>query len=178
MRFAPFKTEEETPDYAKAAYEHVLSTRGNIPGPSGVLLRAPEVGVAFSDLCGALRGDSLVTSGANIELAISLTANVKGNPVIWASHSRSAIKQGVSEETIQRLERGEDPEDPDSDAGIVVAFGRAVLSGEPLSDDQVQPALDRFGDRGIIELTAAIGAYSMADCVIRVAGLKPKSDRS
>lgn len=175
MRLPPFKELSSTPEYAKEAREYILATRGSIPGPSGVLLRSPAIGRAFSDLCGELRDGETIMDKGSIELIICLVGKETANEVIWSSHRRHALNSGISEEVIQRLDQGIEPPDPQSDESLILKFGRLILGGAVLEDDDVKPARDRFGDRGTIELTAAVGAYMMADCVIRVAGLVPKS---
>lgn len=174
MRLPPFRELSSTPEYAREAYEYVLATRGSIPGPSGVLLRSPALGRAFSDLCGELRDGATVMDKGSIELIICLVGKETSNEVIWSSHRRHALKSGISEDVIFRLDRRIPPPDPQSDEAIILNFGRRILSGAALEDEDVRPALDRYGDRGLIELTAAVGSYLMADCVIRVAGLEPR----
>jgi len=174
LRLPPLRDASGLTDAGREAHDYIIATRGSIPGPSGVLLRAPALARAFSDLCGVLRSGETAVEKTLLELAICLVAVHTGNEVIWASHSRLALKAGANPALVESLRSGSASPAVSAREDTLLRFGRAVLDGGLIQDETVREALAVFGEEGVTEITAAIGSYLMAACVIRVAGLQPR----
>jgi 4-carboxymuconolactone decarboxylase len=55
------------------------------------------------------------------------------------------------------------------DETIVYDFVTELLSTGGVSDAHYRPALDRFGERGVMDLVGAVGYYSLVSMVLNVA---------
>ena len=59
-----------------------------------------------------------------------------------------------------------------ADEAIVYNFCTALLATGSVPDAQYQPALDRFGERGVMDLVGAVGYYSLVSMVLNVADVQ------
>ena len=174
VRLSPLSDPSDAPDDVRDAVAYVIESRGRVPGPSGVLLRTPAIGRAFSDICGELQDGDTVVAKALLELAMCVVGRTTDSAVIWESHSRRALKAGASAAAVDAIQRDDTLRELGSDEATVIAFAREASREPTVSDATFDAAVARFSERGVAELTAAVGAYLMAACVIRVARLEPR----
>jgi 4-carboxymuconolactone decarboxylase len=64
---------------------------------------------------------------------------------------------------------GQRPADMSGDETIVYEFVTDLLSSGQVSDSRYGAAMDRFGERGIMDLVGAVGYYSLVSMVLNVA---------
>jgi 4-carboxymuconolactone decarboxylase len=90
---------------------------------------------------------------------------------VWGAQTGQARKLGVPETTIaavrERHSRGLPPEDAQ-----IVDFTRALLQRHRVDDASVKALRGRFGDDGFIQLTGAIGYYSMLAMTVNACELE------
>jgi 4-carboxymuconolactone decarboxylase len=79
---------------------------------------------------------------------------------VWGAQTGQARKLGVPETTIAAVRAKHSRGLPPDDAQIV-EFTRALLRQHRVDDATVKALRTRFGDGGFIQLTGAIGYYSM-----------------
>ena len=56
-----------------------------------------------------------------------------------------------------------------ADETTVYEFVTELLSTGAVSDARYQPVVDRFGERGVMDLVGAVGYYSLVSMVLNVA---------
>ncbi|MBO0739258.1 MAG: hypothetical protein J2P48_22425, partial [Alphaproteobacteria bacterium] len=90
---------------------------------------------------------------------------------VWGAQSGAARRLGVPEAAItairERHSRGIPPEDAE-----IVEFTRQLLSRHRVDDASALAVHRRFGNQGFIELTGAIGYYSMLAMTVNACELE------
>ena len=140
--------------------ESLLDERGGLAGPFNAWVHRPDLGMVVQSLGERLRfhGD---LPGAAREIAI-LTVGAKWMAEFeWWAHVRIGRREGVSEETIDAIHRGERPllADP-------VEQAAHDLTAALLETGRVDPALYdgvrmQIGDGGLVELVTLTGYYTL-----------------
>ena len=94
---------------------------------------------------------------------------------VWGAQTGSARKQGVPESTITAIRekhtRGMPPEDAQ-----IVEFTQQLLQKHRVDDATFKAVQARFGNDGLIQLTGAIGYYSMLAMTVNACELEAAPD--
>ena len=90
---------------------------------------------------------------------------------VWGAQTGGARKLGVAESTIAAIREGHSRGLPPEDAQIV-DFTRQLLTRHRVDDATVKALQTRFGDDGLIQLTGAIGYYSMLAMTVNACELE------
>jgi 4-carboxymuconolactone decarboxylase len=152
----------------KAAAEFAEGRGYAVRGPFAAMIRSPEVMLRAKAMGDYLRFKSSIPPKLN-ELAICLTARYWGQNYEWHAHGPLAIKAGLDPEKAKAVAEGRRPKNLDPDEEIVVDFSTELLHNKCVSDETYARALARFGEQGIIDLTAVNGYYSLIAMVLNVA---------
>jgi len=170
---------EQLPEAERHNYDRIADPRGGVAGPFGALLNSPEVGGRTGHLGAYLRFESTLR-GSVRELAILTTARERDCPYEWAVHEPIAREEGVDAATIEAVATDASLDDaPEAEAEtetLVVRYGRELLSCYRVPDALYEETKDRLGVRGITELTATFGYYSMLACALNAFEILPEDD--
>lgn len=158
---------DEFPDETRAAVRHILETRKSMPPPSSYLTYAGKAGELLSDLVDHLRYHTTLTQ-AETELAICTAARAANANYIWASHVKRGLTAGTREEAINAIDTYGPLDDLTADEAMIIRLGREVLEEGAVSDDTFQTVRERYGEKGLMELTALMSVYMMNASVLRV----------
>jgi 4-carboxymuconolactone decarboxylase len=79
----------------------------------------------------------------------------------WTSHDALARQAGVRDEAIAALLDRKAPQELTEEEADVVRYGQELMRNRRASDATFQAVLKRFGNQGIIELTATLGHFTM-----------------
>lgn len=112
-----------------------------------------------------LRFDSVLDARIR-ELATCLAARHAGNQFEWTMHAPLAISADVAPEA---LRQGATPRPLAPDEEDAVDFARELLATHGVSDLAYRAALARWGERGIVELTALVGYFVAVSWLMNVA---------
>ena len=55
-----------------------------------------------------------------------------------------------------------------ADETLIIRFGRELLEAPKVSDDTFDAVRERYGENGVLELTAVMSAYMMNASILRV----------
>ena len=178
-RFKPLTWDEMTPAQ-RTMIEHLYSgDRGGATGPFNVLLRSPEMGDLAQQFGGSLRFHSSLPRKLN-EMAILLTARYWTAQYEWSAHRKAASDAGLSESIIQAIAAGKKPGSMDPGETVVYNFGTELLNTKQVSDPVFKAAVDKFGERGVVDLVSVMGYYHFVSMILNVdryplpAGTKPE----
>ena len=105
------------------------------------------------------------------EVATLATAKEIQNQYVFTAHARLARQVNVSKETIEALKRGDAPEGIPRDDALVMLYVRELLRGHKLADSTFDSAKERFGVRGVVDLTGIVGHYLSVAQVINAFGV-------
>ena len=143
------------------------SKPGPIGGPFNVMLRSPVIGMLIQKLGGEIRFNSVISGKLN-ELAIIITARHYMANYEWNAHCKLALQGGLNPAIAQAIAEGREPEGMDADEGLVYEFSRSLHNNHGVSDELFKRASDRFGERGVVDIIAVNGYYSMVSFLLNV----------
>lgn len=166
---------EEFSEETREAVRYIQSTRKSMPPPSSYLTYAGKAGMLLSDLVEHLRYRTTL-SDAEIELAICTAVRSADADYIWNAHVRLGHKVGTREEAIQAVDTFAPPEDLTADEALIIRYGRELLEERQVSDETFEAVRVRYGEKGLMELTAVMGAYLMNATILRAVDHRAASD--
>ena len=140
---------------------------GPLGGPFNIWLRSPGIGNLVQSLGEEIRFRSSLPSKLN-ELAIIITARQWTSQYEWFAHHRLALEAGLDPAIGQDIAHGRRPAKMDADERIVYDFSRELHETHGVSDATYQAALDRFGERGVVDLISVNGYYVLVSMCLNV----------
>ena len=158
---------EEFAEETRAAVRHILQTRHSMPPPSSYLTYAGQAGALLSDLVEHLRYHTSLTV-AETELAICTAARAANADYIWNGHVRLGLQAGTREEALHAVDTYGPLDGLTADEALIIRFGRELLEAPQVSDATFNAVRARYGEQGLLELTAVMSVYMMNAAILRV----------
>jgi 4-carboxymuconolactone decarboxylase len=166
-RFRPLTYDQLTPEQ-KTMVEHLFAgERGGMNGPFNVTLRSPEMGDLAQKLGAQLRFHSSLSNRLN-ELAILMTARFWNAQYEWSAHKKNALTAGLSPAVIDAIATGKRPDSMQPDEETVYNFGDELLRTREVSDPAFKAVVDKFGERGAVDLGGVIGYYCFVSIMLNI----------
>jgi 4-carboxymuconolactone decarboxylase len=152
----------------RAALKSSAASRpGPLGGPFNVWLRSPGIGNLVQQLGGEIRFRSSIPSKLN-EMAILITSRHWTSQYEWYAHHRLALEAGLDPAIARDIAHGRRPANMGKDEAIVYDFSRELHETQGVSDATYQAALNRFGERGIVDLISVNGFYTLVSMCLNV----------
>ena len=178
-RFQPLTYDKLTAEQ-KTMVEHLFAgERGGMNGPFNVTLRSPEMGDLAQKLGAQLRFHSSMPNRLN-EMAILMTARFWNAQYEWSAHKKNALTAGLNPSVVEAIAAGKRPGSMQPDEEAVYNFGDELLRTREVSDAAFKAAVDKFGERGVVDLTGVMGYYCFVSMMLNIdryplpAGEKPE----
>jgi 4-carboxymuconolactone decarboxylase len=166
-RFRPLTYDKLTPEQ-KTMVEHLFAgERGGMNGPFNVTLRSPEMGDLAQKLGAQLRFHSSLANRLN-EMAILMTARFWNAQYEWSAHKKNALTAGLSPAVIEAIAAGKRPSSMQPDEVAVYNFGDELLRTREVSDAAFKGVVDKFGERGAVDLTGVMGYYCFVSMMLNI----------
>jgi 4-carboxymuconolactone decarboxylase len=165
------ETKNQAPPDAQPVYDEIAASRGRVVGPFAVLLHSPELAQKVSQLGAFIRYGSDVPDSVR-ELATCTVGREMDALYVWSSHVELARKAGVPETTLGAVKEGRPVEDEHQD---LIAYVRALVRKHRAPEELFQRLQARFGPKGMLELTATVGYYSMMAAVLNGFEVEPEA---
>ncbi|HJU31496.1 MAG TPA: hypothetical protein VJ740_08580 [Hyphomicrobiaceae bacterium] len=156
----------------RAAMRHILKTRTTIPPPSSYLTYAGKAGALLSDLVEHLRYHTSLTD-AETEIAVCTAVRAADLDYIWDAHVKLGLKAGVREQAIHAIDTFGSLDKLTADEALIIRYGRELLEARKVSDETFDAVRARWGVKGLLELTAVMGAYTMNAAILRAVDHRP-----
>ena len=141
-------------------YDAILESRGSIAGPFGIWLHSPELADRAQSLGEFVRYRTSLEPRLS-ELAILVTARFWDCQVEWSLHEPFAVESGLSEDIIDAVRHGRDPDFPRDDERAVFDYVSELLNNRFVPDGVFNAAQEALGKTGVVEMTGIAGYYSM-----------------
>ncbi len=151
----------------RTAIRHVIETRKSSPPPSSYLTYAGQAGAKLSDLVEHLRYQTSLTASES-ELAICIAARAANADYIWNAHVQLGLRAGTREEAIQVVDTYAPVDGLTADEALIIRFGRELLEEPCVSDETFEQVRARYGEKGLLELTALMSVYMLNAAILRV----------
>src|SRR5438105_5170504 len=139
--------------------DSIVAGRGAVQGPFTMFLNSPEVAGRVAHLGAYVRFEGSLDMRVRV-LAAMVAAREFEAMYVWGAQTGGARRLGVPEATITAIRENHSRGVPPEDAEIV-DFTRQLLRRHRVDDANVASLQKRFGNDGFIQLTGAIGYYSM-----------------
>jgi 4-carboxymuconolactone decarboxylase len=165
----------DTPEFSeetRAAMRHILKTRTTIPPPSSYLTYAGKAGALLSDLVEHLRYHTSL-SDAETEIAVCTAVRAANVDYIWDAHVKLGLQVGVREEVIHAIDTLASLDGLTADEALIIRYGRELQEVRKVTDETFDAVRMRWGEKGLLELTALMGVYTMNASILRAMDHKP-----
>ena len=147
-------------------YESIINgPRGRLVGPLRAVLLVPELAERWSRFGEFLRFSTSLPPRLK-ELAIIVTARHWNSQLEWQIHAQAAASAGVPETVIAAIRVGETPDFDEQTDGEVYEFARQLLELGDVASGLHARVTGRWGEVGVVELTAVIGYYAMVSLML------------
>jgi 4-carboxymuconolactone decarboxylase len=161
--------ESQMTDAQKAAVAEFRAARNAaLSGPFVPLLRSPELLNRTRAMGDYLRFRSALPPRLS-EFTILLTARRWSQNYEWAVHAPIARQAGISAETIAAIEADRRPDAMTEDEAAIYAFCDELQRLQRVTDATYDRALERLGEKGVMDLVGIAGYYSLLAMVLNTA---------
>jgi 4-carboxymuconolactone decarboxylase len=145
----------------RAVWDQVVSgPRGVVIGPLRAAIHNAELAARWSAFGEALRFGTSLPKRLS-ELAICVAGRRWSAQVEWFVHARVAAESGIAPAILEAIREGRPPVFAEGDEALIYEFARTLLQDGNVPDGTYGQCLALFGVKGVVELTALIGYYSM-----------------
>lgn len=166
MARIPLPTVEEmSPEQRRVRDAVVSGLRGEIIGPLRAVIHSPELAARWSALGEFLRFKTCLPPRLS-ELAIIVTGRRWTSQIEWWVHARAAATAGLSAAAIEAIRVGEPPILNDVDEAAIYEFARQLQLAGTVQSATYRVIEQRWGAKGVVELTAVIGYYTMVSMTL------------
>ncbi|HET6838869.1 MAG TPA: carboxymuconolactone decarboxylase family protein [Bradyrhizobium sp.] len=171
-RMAEIPLDKMSPAQRAVADAIASGPRQGIRGPFNAWLRSPELADRLQKVGEYVRFNSSLDKRVN-EMAILMTAQAWGSQYEWYAHAPLALKAGLDPAIVAAIGSGRKPENMKDDEAIVWEFTTQLRNDHHVDDGIYAKALEKFGERGIIDLIAVNGYYDVVSMTLNVARVAP-----
>src|SRR6202047_4972058 len=171
-RMAEIPLDKMTPAQRTVADAIMSGPRYTMSGPFNAWLRSPELADRLQKVGEYVRFNTSLDKRVN-EMAILMTAQAWGSQYEWYAHAPLAIKAGLDPAIVAAIGAGRKPDNMKDDEAIVWEFTMQLRRDHAVDDAIYARALEKFGERGIIDLVGVNGYYDAVSMTLNVARVKP-----
>ena len=144
--------------------DDIIASRGSLQGPFSIFLHCPELAGRLAHLGAFVRFEGTLDKRVRVLAAMTVAREFEAE-YVWGAQTGSARSQNVPETTIDAIRENHSNNVPAEDLAVI-EFTRALLRLHRVSDAAASAMRERFGDDGFIQLTGAIGYYSMLSMTV------------
>lgn len=157
----------------KTMYDAIMAgPRHSIEGPFNAWLRSPQLGDRLQKVGEYLRFNTTIPHNLN-EFAILITAVEWKSGFEWYAHYPLAIKAGLEPEIAKDLQEGRRPSNMTADETLIYDFATQLQRQRQVSNAVYTGVVKRFGEQGVVDLTALLGYYNVVSMTLNVAEVLP-----
>ncbi|MBI3635774.1 MAG: carboxymuconolactone decarboxylase family protein [Candidatus Rokubacteria bacterium] len=169
-RLTPITGKQQVAAKDHAIVDAITQSRGAIQGPFTMFLHCPELAGRVAHLGAFVRFEGSLDMRVRVLAAMTVARELDA-VYVWGAQTGAARRLGVPEATIatirEKHSRGLSPDD-----ARIVEFTRQLLQKHRVDDASAKALRERFGDDGFIQLTGAIGYYSMLAMTVNACELE------
>jgi 4-carboxymuconolactone decarboxylase len=169
-RLPPITNKDQLPAKDHAIFDSIAASRGAVQGPFTMFLHSPELAGRLAHLGAYVRFEGSLDMRVRVLAAMTVAREFEA-VYVWGAQTGGARRLGVPEETIAAIRdnhsRGLSPEDAE-----IVDFTRQLLRRHRVDEANFKKLQSRFGNDDLIQLTSAIGYYSMLAMTVNACELE------
>jgi 4-carboxymuconolactone decarboxylase len=169
-RLTSITSKDQVPAKHQAVVESIIKSRGAIQGPFTMFLHSPAVAERVAHLGAYVRFEGALDMRVRV-LAAMTVAREFDAMYVWGAQTGQARKLKVPEDTVAAIREKHSRGIPPEDAQIV-DFTRDLLRKHRVDDATAKAMRARFGDDEFVQLTTAIGYYSLLAMTVNACELE------
>src|SRR5438128_8517031 len=170
-RLPSITSKEQVAEKDRAAFDSIVASRGAIQGPFSAFLHSPEIAGRVAHLGAYVRFEGSLDMRVRVLAAMTVAREFEAL-YVWGAQTGGARRLGVPESTItairEKHSRGVPPEDAQ-----IVDFTRQLLRKHRVDEALFKAMQSRFGNDELVQLTTAIGYYSLLAMTVNACELEP-----
>jgi 4-carboxymuconolactone decarboxylase len=169
-RLPPITSKDQVAAKDQAIFDSIVASRGAVQGPFTMFLHSPELAGRLAHLGAYVRFEGSLDMRVRVLAAMTAAREFEA-VYVWGAQSGGARRLGVPEATIAAIRENHSRGIPPEDAEIV-EFTRQLLRRHRVDEATFKKMQARFGNDELIQLTSAIGYYSMLAMTVNVSELE------
>ena len=166
-RFAPLKADELSP--AQKAWAEMIAPpprNAKVTSPPySAYVRNPDLATHLSALSDYLRWNTSLPPRLS-EMAILITARQWTAQYEWFAHYPLALKGGLDPKILSAIAEGKRPDNMKDDEAALYDLAMALYRDKKVSDPVYKAALEKFGERGIMDIIGIMGYYDITSMTL------------
>lgn len=159
-RLPTIPPEQYNDEQKQAAEEFLVARKVPVFGPFEPLMHSPQLMNQTRAMGDYLRYKSAVGNTLS-ELVILITAREWTQDYEWYVHYPIALKAGIKAEVADAIADGRRPDGMSADEEIVYDFSMELHRYKRVSDQTYERARQRFGNKGVVDLTGINAYYTL-----------------
>jgi 4-carboxymuconolactone decarboxylase len=167
VRFAPLSPDQLTPQQ-KAWADSIAAPPRNAKftnPPYRAYIRNPDLAPRLTAMTDYLRWHTSLPPRLS-ELAILITARQWTAQYEWFAHYPLAMKAGLDPKVADDIAHGARPAAMKDDETALYDLAMALYRDKKVSDAVYKAALDKFGERGIMDIIGIMGYYDITSMTL------------
>jgi 4-carboxymuconolactone decarboxylase len=167
VRFAPLAPDQLTQEqkaWADAIAAPPRNAKYTNP-PYRAYIRSPDLAPRLTNLTDYLRWNTSLPARLS-EFAILITARQWTAQYEWFAHYPLAMKAGLDPEVANDIAHGVRPGKMKDDEAALYDLAMALYRDKKVSDGVYKAALDKFGERGIMDIIGILGYYDITSMTL------------
>jgi len=150
--------------------DSIVASRGALQGPFTMFLHSPELAGRLAHLGAYVRFEGSLDMRVRVLAAMTVARELEA-VYVWGAQAGGARRLGVPETTIAAIRENHSRGVPAEDAQII-DFTRQLMRKHRVDEATAKALIGRFGNDGFIQLTGAIGYYSMLAMTVNACELE------
>ncbi|MDB5808745.1 MAG: carboxymuconolactone decarboxylase family protein [Betaproteobacteria bacterium] len=159
----------------KEIFGTIAQTRGKVSDVLRGLGHAPDGLRAFAAYGEYVRYRTTLSGRAR---ELTILALARGNQYAWTHHAPVALKEGVTQAELDELNQGQLAKSLSGAERAAIQYAREFAQGGNVSDATFASAREKFGDRGITDITLLCGYFIALAAVINALHIDLEADRA
>ena len=153
-----------------ATFDSIVASRGAVAGPFLMFMHSPEVAGRVAHLGAYVRFEGELDMKIRVLAAMTVAREFEAM-YVWGAQTGGARRQGVPESTIAAIRENHSRGVPQEDADII-DFTRQLLRKHRADEALFKKLQARLGNNQLIQLTTAIGYYTMLGMTVNACELE------
>ena len=157
-----------------AAFDSIVASRGAVQGPFLMFMHSPEVAERVAHLGAYVRFEGSLDMKVRVLAAMTVAREFHAM-YVWGAQTGGARRLGVPETTIAAIRENHSHGIAPADLEIV-EFTRQLLRKHRVDDALFKKMHNRFGNDELLQLTTAIGYYTLLGMTVNACELEAGDD--
>jgi 4-carboxymuconolactone decarboxylase len=157
-------TPAQQAEFERLQINHHFGSDGYFHGPYDGWLLSGDLSRIVNQLVHYVQHDTTLDKGLS-ELVICIAGRWYEANLEWAGHALSALRNGVPQSVLDDLLAGRRPTGT-LEQELAYDVSMALLGEHRLSDELYAQAVNQFGERGLMDIVATLGSYSLVSMTL------------